>query len=92
MLEISQRSRVDRGRRAEEVLRHEVMHEAAKELNQRAFNDFLSADLSSVGEDRRERALRMVHGAEAYLAILHEWVVEGRELEQELELSENNHV
>lgn len=86
---LEQRQRIDRGYRAAEVLRHTVMHEAAKELNERAFNDFLSANNSAVGEEQRERALRMVHGAEAYLAILHEWVVEGRELEQQLELTDN---
>lgn len=86
---MTNRERIDRGYRAADVLRHPIMHEAAKELNERAFNDFLSADSSTIGEDRRERALRMVHGAEAYLAILHEWVVEGRELEQALELTDN---
>lgn len=82
----SHRQRLDRGLRAQEALRHQVMAEAADELNHRAFNDFISAAESPKDADAlRERALRRVLGAESFLDILREWAAEAavlREMEE----------
>jgi len=77
--------RVLRGRQAEDVLRAGVMHAAVSELNRRAFDLFVSAGNDEIGDQLRADALRMVHGADHFLAVLREWVVEARELLDEPE-------
>lgn len=80
---LSVAERVTRGRLAEDVLRLPVVHAAAQELNRRAFDLFISSGLDAYGDASRDNARRMVHGAEAFLDILKEWVTEARELQED---------
>ena len=72
--------RITRGRQAEDILRARVMVDAAAELNRRAFDLFVSAGNDEIGDQLRADASRMVKGAEHFLGVLREWVVEAREL------------
>lgn len=80
---LSVAGRITRGRLAEDVLRLPVVHDAAVELNRRAFDLFISSGLDVYGDQSRDNARRMVHGAEAFLDILKEWVTEARELQED---------
>ena len=81
----SRSERVTRGKWAQDALRLPVLQQAADELNRRAFELFLSAGEGPHGDLSRANAARIVHGAEAFLDILKEWVVEARDLLEEVE-------
>jgi hypothetical protein len=70
---------ITRGRTAEDVLRHDTLKAACEELNRRAYLLFVTSADDTQGDIERERARRMVQGAEGLLDILKEWVVEGRD-------------
>jgi len=76
----SRSARIERGRSAENVLRHPIVDAAAREVNRRAFELFLSAGNDASGDAARADAIRMVHGALAFLEVLKEWVAEARAL------------
>jgi len=78
---LSRQVRIDRGMRAQDALQLPILQQAADELNRRAFDLFVSAGDDTYGDLSRTSAARLVRGADAYLAVLTEWVAEARSLQ-----------
>jgi hypothetical protein len=79
------RAAISLGQMAEDVLRHPTLKEACDELNRRAYDIFLTSGDDMAGDAERERARRMVHGAEALLSILREWAAMGRSAQRQMD-------
>jgi hypothetical protein len=85
MLDSDHRTAILRGQLAADVLRHETLKHACDELNQRAFALFMTSGDDSSGDAERERARRMVQGAESLLDILREWAAMGRAAQNQMD-------
>jgi len=77
------RKRILRGQNAAELLRQPILAEAAQALNRHCFELFVSAGDDTAGDFDRERAKRLVNGADALLDLLREWATDAQILQEE---------